>query len=237
MPEMKWEPVEMYMQYESMTINDDSIRAAIAKATAHSVFDKPYVLQELIPERVIKCSLRFPLEPGTRFAVLAILSGHQLKADSRGGNFQACRYQFMDKLDKVQFGLVGAQGLVVGGGTMGYGGLENIGSGNNSKNTISTSLKMLHQYMYREGLTNKRWDEWTPPMEVETYDSYEKLIPIDLSPYMKYINDDKQTNLTIDMSFDSPGSRPNYYAVLFCVQQYHMSYAPGTGHRADLLVR
>jgi hypothetical protein len=228
--ELFLELTEMYMTYESLTINDEVRRATFAKICSTMVFDKPYMLREAIPPGVVKHTARFPLEPGTRFVVLAIMSAHQIKHDSRPGNFMAARYILMDTMDKVTFSLTGVNGLVLGEG------LEKCGTGNGNECTVSVSMFMLHQELFRQGLTNKRFEDWAAPAEGLALGAYETLIPADLSPYLKYISDDKQTNLTVDITFDAPGSRPNFFAVLFGVQQILYSYKGAGGWKSQLIL-
>jgi hypothetical protein len=230
-PEVAWDLTELYLEYESMTITDESRRAAFGRICSTAVWDKPYVLMENIAPNIIRQSLTFPLEPGTKFAALVFMSGHQIKPDSRVGNYMSGRYIFMDRMDGVELSLTGAKGLVIS-----CGGLTKIGSNNDGENTRSIPLKMLHQDMYRQGLINKRFEDWVQEADTGYVDAYEKIIPIDFSLYRNLIDDTRTTNFTVDLTFDAGGSRSNWYCVLFCVQQYLMTYTPGMKWQKSLIL-
>ena len=207
--DLKWIPVAIGLCYESLVINSPERRKTLDELSSKHIHDKPYVVSQVIAPGTQYQQVRLPLEAGTKLVYFVTMPTYQLASEARPGNFISTRYRLMDRLKSVSFSIGEHHHLAVSEG------LKDVDLHQNGQNTRSMSLRYLHQDLHRQGIVSKSWNEWTPTPTATKEDSYNKLIPIDLTNFTIKEGDE----LVVTMTFTAEGSRANYHAVAFGVQQ------------------
>jgi hypothetical protein len=211
------ETTRLGLVYESLILDrNPEAKAKLISLNSKMVCDKPYYRIANITAFLQYQVLKFPIERHTRLLYFVFLTTSQIKNDSREGSFCGTRYHFLDRLTNMKFRLTNYEGLV------NYEGVETPGPNDNADHARSFGLRLLHGEMFKNGLTNLSFAEWSPS-GVANQDGFCKAVVLDLTPYKI----DEPTELSVELKFNNAGSRNLCHGVVFGVQQKYFVHGEG----------
>ena len=178
--------------YESMTLHDPHEVARLENSILDYPVDVPHINNNDLMPGISQQSLTVSIPRGAKIVYLFFTHEVQKMHGAAPNSALSGRFTIPPGLSEIHLDLVGRDDIVL---KQGFVGLD--------KPRSSHSLRAFHTELIKKGLYSKDYDTWMPPTGLP----YDFILPIDLSPYHKNLQE--ISTMTVRLTYTTP-SRPRW---------------------------